>query len=321
MLDRDSNISIPHDMALDPQAKIVLDYLATLGQPEISRLSVQEARALARKRSLPAGPAADVSERRMSTGATDLRLRIYKPQSAHGELGGLLFFHGGGFVTGDLEGHDALCRQLALGAGCAVVSVDYRLAPEHKFPCAVDDAYAATCWVHEHAEELGIDRRRLGVAGDSAGGSLAAVVARLAKEQRNPTLLFQLLLYPVTDLRSFDTESYLQNATGMFLTRDAMRWFAQHYLSSDQDANDSRASPLCAQDLSGMPPALIVIGTHDPLRDEGGAYAELLASAQNQVKLLCYPGMIHGFVSMYAFLDKGREALRECTNAVSAALS
>jgi acetyl esterase len=308
-------------MALDPQARMILDYLATLGEPEISTLSVQQARALARKRPLPAGPAADVSERRMITGATGLKLRVYKPEGAHGELGGLLFFHGGGFVTGDLEGHDALCRQLAVGAGCAVVSVDYRLAPEHKFPSAVDDAYAATCWVHEHADELGIDRRRLAVAGDSAGGNLAAVVARLAKEQRNPTLQFQLLLYPVTDLRSFDTESYLQNATGMFLTRDAMRWFARHYLSSEQDANDPRASPLCANNLTGMPPALIITASHDPLRDEGAAYAALLASAHNQVKLLCYPGMIHGFVSMYPFLDKGRDAIRECTDALSAALS
>jgi acetyl esterase len=306
-------------MTLDPQAKAVLDYLATLGEPDISAMSVQQARALARKRTVPPGPAANVGERLIATGATELRLRLYKPATTADQLGALIFFHGGGFVIGDLDGHDALCRQIAVDARCAVIAVEYRLAPEHKFPCAVDDAYAATCWVHEHAAELGVDPTRLAVGGDSAGGNLAAAVARLVQAQRSLTLRFQLLLYPVTDLRSFDTASYLQNANGMFLTRDGMQWFARHYLRHERDAHDPRASPLCAATLTGVAPALIITAEHDPLRDEGAAYAKLLARDHNQVTLTCYDGMIHGFLSMYSFLDKGQQALHQCTEALSAA--
>jgi acetyl esterase len=307
-------------VTLDPQARMVLDYLAQQGEPDLSTLSPEAARALARKRPLPPGPDADVRELTMPLGAAELRARAYRPRDAHGGLGGLVYFHGGGFVVGDLDGHDALCRQLAVDARCAVVSVDYRLAPEHKFPSAVDDAYAATCWVHEHAEELGIDHARLAVGGDSAGAALATAVARLAKERRNPALVFQLLIYPVTDLRSFDTPSYTENATGMFLTRDTMQWFAQHYVRNDADRSDPRASPLCATNLIGVPPALIITAEHDPLRDEGEAYAELLKRSHNEVTLTRYPGMIHGFVSMYAFVDQGRVALTQCAQALAKVL-
>ncbi len=309
-----------HGMTLDPQIQKVLEYLENAGDGEISLLSVAQARELSRKRPLPAGPALPVTERRIPGPGGEIPLRVYTPALAT-TPGALVYFHGGGFVQGDLDSHDALCRQIALDAKCVVVSVDYRLAPEHKYPAAVHDCYAATCWVHENADLLGVDHQRIAVGGDSAGGNLATVVARLAKERRNPALVFQLLIYPVTDLRSFDTASYLDNATGKLLTRSTMQWFAQHYLRTDADRQDPSASPLMANNLIGLPPALVITAEHDPLRDEGEAYAALLEQAHNQVTLARYDGMIHAFVSMYAFIDQGRAALQQCTDALRAALA
>ncbi len=306
-------------MALDPQVKVLLHNLEGTGVRDVTTLSVAEARAQRQARQLPPGPDVPTEDRSIMGPGGELPLRIYRPASS-GLLGGLVYFHGGGFVIGDLDGHDALCRQIALDAGCVVVSVGYRLAPEHKFPAAVDDSYLATSWVHENADLLGIDHHRIAVGGDSAGGTLATAVARLAKERRNPALVFQLLFYPVTDLRSFDTPSYLENATGKFLTRDGMRWFADHYVRDDQDRADPRASPLAAKNLIGLPPALIITAEHDPLRDEAEAYAQALRAAHNTVTLSRYDGMIHAFVSMYALLDGGRRALREATDALAQAL-
>jgi acetyl esterase len=307
-------------MPLDPQCKKVLELLEQLGDRDLSEMEVDAARAMRDQRKVPPGPPADVADHRIPGPAGELPVRAYRPQGATGALGALVYFHGGGFVLGSIESHDAICRQLAVDAGCAVFSVDYRLAPEHKFPAAVDDAFAATQWVREHAAKLGVDPARLAVGGDSAGGNLAAAVALLAKRHGGPALAFQLLLYPVADLRSIDTPSYLENAKGYFLTRSGMVWFREHYLARLEDRHDPLASPLACSDLSGLPPALVITAEYDPLRDEAEALARLLQAAGVPCTLTRYDGAIHAFISMYAFLDCGRAALREATGALRAAI-
>ena len=248
-------------------------------------------------------------------------LRVYRPAGvpASTPLAVLVFFHGGGWVIGDLETHDVLCRQLTAGSGVSVVSVDYRLAPEHKFPAAVDDAWAATRWVVAHAGELAVDASRLAVGGDSAGGNLAAVVALLARDKGAPAIAVQVLIYPVTDLVG-KTRSYRDFAEGYLLTREAMRWFIAHYLTAEAEAADWRASPIRAQSLAGLPPALIVTAGFDPLRDEGEAYAERLRDAGVRVDSVCYGGMIHGFVPMGRLLDTAGRAISLIAGSLSQAL-
>lgn len=240
----------------------------------------------------------------------DLPLRIYAS-----ELGGtrpaLIYFHGGGWVFGNLDTHDAVCRALAKESGCAVISVDYRLSPEHKFPAAVEDSHTATVWVAANAERLGIDAQRIATGGDSAGGNLATVVAMRCRDCGGPELAAQLLLYPVMDLSSFETGSHREFGEGYFLTSTAMRWFAGHYLASPGQARDPEASPLLAPNLNGLPPALVITAEFDPLRDEGEAYGERLRQAGVPVTVTRYLGMIHAFVSMRGVLADGREAIRE----------
>jgi acetyl esterase len=308
-------------MPLDPQMQTVLDAWSESGHSELGTLPLEQLRQLAAVPHLPEGPAAHVDSRSVPGPGGPLLLRSYRPESAAGLLGGLVFFSGGGFVIGELPGHDALCRQLAVGAGCVVVSVAYRLAPEHRFPAAVDDAYAATCWIHEHADSLGIDHRRIAIGGYTAGATLATTVARLAKERRNPPLAFQLLLYPLTDLRRFDTPSHLEHATGAMLTRQAVMRVASLYVRSDADRADPRCSPLAATNLIGLPNTLIVTAEYDPLRDEAETYAAALRSAHVAVTLSRYPGVVHGFVNMHAYLERGREALVQCQRALREALA
>jgi acetyl esterase len=245
--------------------------------------------------------------------AGPIPVRIYVPRGgrANGqELPGVVYFHGGGWVRGSLQTVDTLCRTLANSGACVVISVDYRMAPEHKFPAPFEDSLAATRWVGEHASELGIDHRRLAVAGDSAGGNLAAAVALAIREEGGPALLHQVLIYPVTD-HNFETDSYRQNAEGYNLTRSAMQHYWQLYLRSDADADDYRASPLRAQDLSNLPPALIITAEYDPLLDEGRVYAERLRAAGTPTVYREYPGMVHGFVSSAGIVDMGKQAIRE----------
>jgi acetyl esterase len=306
-------------MALDPQVQKLLDYMKGTGMREFSAIGVEAARRQRAQRQLPPGPSAEVTNRTIEGPACSLPIRIYRPEQG-GYTGALLFLHGGGFVLGDLDSHDALCRQLCVDARCLVVAVDYRLAPEHRFPAALEDAYAATQWVHAQAATLGFDPKRLAIGGDSAGGNLATVVCALAKRRGGPSLAFQLLIYPVTDMRTFDRPSSLANATDKLLTRADMIWFAAQYVPDDADRDDPRASPLAANDLRGLPPALVITAEHDPLCDEGNLYAEALRAAGNSVELTCYPGMIHGFLSMYAFLDGARSAARKCADVLSAAL-
>jgi acetyl esterase/lipase len=245
----------------------------------------------------------------------DVPVRLYALEHS-GVRPALIYFHGGGWVFGNLETHDSVCRDLAAESGAVVVSVDYRLSPEVKFPAAVDDSYAATVWVAANAERLGIDARRISVGGDSAGGNLATVIAMRCRDAGGPKLSRQLLIYPVTDLSSFDTASHRELAEGYFLTRAAMQWFTGHYLASDDQKRHAEASPLHAPNLSGLPPAFVMTAEFDPLRDEGEAYAARLQQAGVSVTSKRYPGMIHGFVSMRGVVSGGRQAIQEAAKFV-----
>jgi acetyl esterase len=297
-------------MAVDPQVAFVLDLVVKSGRPAYHTLSPKEARQLfleTRPASTPQPPAIG-SVRNLSAGS--IPIRVYRPAGVPDttRLPVLVFFHGGGWVIGDLDTHDTLCRQLTAEAGISVVAVDYRLAPEHKFPAAADDAWAATKWVVEHAAELGVDPGKLAVGGDSAGGNLAAVVALQARDAGGPAIKLQALLYPVTDVGA-ETQSFRDLADGYMLTREGMRWFIAHYLGKPQDAGDWRASPIRATSFAGVAPALIVTAGYDPLRDEGDAYAQKLRAAGVNVDHVSFGGMIHGFVPMGKLIDTGNRAV------------
>lgn len=243
----------------------------------------------------------------------DIPVRVYASEN-DGLRPALVYFHGGGFVLCNLDTHDTVCRALAKESGAVIISVDYRLAPEHKFPAAVEDAHAATVWVAENAQRLGIDGDRIAVGGDSAGGNLATVIAIRCRDDGGPALAAQVLIYPVTDLSTFETGSYNEFAEGYFLTRAAMKWFCGHYVSSADVARNPEVSPLLAEDLSGLPPALVITAECDPLRDEGEAYAKRLEQAGVPVTATCYPGMIHPFVSLRGVLAGGRQAIHEAAD-------
>ena len=241
----------------------------------------------------------------------DIPIRVYSPK-AQKPLRALIYFHGGGWVLGDLESHDHVCRALANSVPCVVISVDYRLAPEHKFPAAVDDSYAATQWIGNHAYQLGVDRSRIAVGGDSAGGNLAAVVSQIARDRGDPHIIHQLLIYPATDMR-MGMPSIDENADGPLLTKAAMHWFVNHYLNGERDRIDPLASPLLATNLRGLPPAFIITAECDPIRDEGEAYGRRLKDAGVPVDVERYEGMPHGFFSFGAALDGGRRAFADVT--------
>jgi acetyl esterase len=241
--------------------------------------------------------------------AGGIPVRVYRP-SEESDLPVLVYLHGGGWAICSIETHDVTCRELANGAGCVVVSVEYRLAPEHRFPAAVEDCYAALGWVAGHAASLGGDPARLAVGGDSAGGNLAAVVALLARERGGPRLCHQLLVYPITD-HAFDTTSYRENAEGPLLTRETMRGFWGLYLAREEDGRNPLASPLRAPDLAGLPSAHVITAEYDPLRDEGEAYAKRLAAAGVPVVQRRYDGMIHGFFGFTAQIDRAGEAVAD----------
>ena len=248
----------------------------------------------------------------------EIPVRIYRPDAdrAMGDRPPIVvYFHGGGWVIGDLDGHDPSCRAITAQAGVIVMSVDYRLAPEHRYPAAADDAYAATAWAAEHAAELGGDPSRLVVAGDSAGGNLAAVTALRARDSGGPALALQVLIYPVTDVGQ-DTGSYQENAEGFFLTAAHMRWYWGCYLGPGGDGRGPYASPLRAVNLGGLPPAVVLTADCDPLRDEGNAYAERLRAAGVPVTANCYPGMFHGFFRLSDVLDQAAAAQRAVREAL-----
>lgn len=309
-------------MPLHPEAAAFLRLRAEMGYPRLETLDPAEARReLKRLRPAPARQesVAQVEDRAISGPAGALPVRIYRPVAGT-SLPVLVWFHGGGWVLGDLDDADPVCRALANAAGCMVVSVDYRLAPEHKFPAAVADAYTATRWVAEKGAEIGADPGRMAVGGDSAGGNLATVVARMARDQGGPALRFQLLVYPVTQLDIAGT-SYGELAQGYGLTRATMAWFRQHYLRSDDDARNPDAAPLLAADLRGLPPARVITAEFDPLVAEGEAYAHRLREAGVPVTLQRWPGQIHGFFTKPDFFADARQAIAEAGAELRAALA
>jgi acetyl esterase len=280
---------------LDPQVAAVLARLPTIERdkmtPDEARRATRERAALVRQDREPVAVVRDWGASQFTPRPS---ARIYAPDIPEGAaVPAVVYFHGGGWVLGDLDGPDSLCRRLVNGAGCVVISIDYPLAPEHKFPAAVEAGYASVCAVERNALSLGIDPKRIAVGGESAGGNLAAAAALLARARRGPPIALQILLVPVTNY-SFDTSSYLENAEGFGLTRAEMMWFWRQYLREPADGNSPYASPLRASDLRGLPRALIVTAEFDPLRDEGICYALRLLQAGVPVELHQWPGTFHG---------------------------
>ncbi len=306
-------------MTLHPQVKAVLEQMAAMNLPELWSLTPEDARAQYERSRLmaPDLPVSRVEELSIPGPAGAIPTRLYSPSSDPGQPV-VVYFHGGGWVIGNIETHDYVCRLMANGAKCTVISVDYRLAPEHKFPAAVDDAYAATKWIAEHAAELKVDPKRIAVAGDSAGGNLAAVVALMARDRGGPSIMQQTLVYPVIDY-NFETGSYRDNAKGYFLTQYGMRWFWAHYLRSEADGAKPYASPLRAESLAGLPPALVISAEYDPLRDEDAAYAERLRAEGVDVTYTCYDGQVHGFFQTQVLYDDARVAMRQVCETLQAA--
>lgn len=317
-------------MALDPQVAALLEAAAKAGRPLMHTLSPAEARQMFRDTRVPLQPPpppmARVDDLVADTGHGRIALRHFRPRG-HAEnelLPALVYYHGGGWVIGDVDTHDVTCRQLAAASGCAVVSVNYRKAPEHRFPAAIDDAYAVAAWLAANGGSLRIDGHRLAVGGDSAGGNLAAAVALMARDAlaagRNaPSFRLQLLIYPATDM-TMAHDSLERFADGYLLTRAAMAWFIDHYMSG-ADRRDPRASPLLAASLDNLPPAYVVTAGFDPLRDEGLAYARRLAQAGNTVDYVEYGGMVHGFIGMGGVVATANRAIAAAGAALRQALS
>jgi len=311
---------------LDPQAKAYLDLLASLGAPPLHSLGAPQARVAykkARAIAQPAPPEVGAVAALSAEGpAGQVPLRYYRPtgSAAADVLPVLVFLHGGGWTIGDLDTHDVVCRELCNRAACAVVSVDYRLAPEHKFPAAVDDTIAATRWVVQHAQRLAVDPARVAIGGDSAGGNLATVAALALRDAGGPRLALQLLIYPATDFRC-NTPSHTKNGSGYLLTREAIDYFSRSYLSGPHEATDWRASPALAASLRGLPPAFVLTAGYDPLLDEGAHYAQALRDAGVPVEYVCFDAQIHGFITMSKLIDEASAAFDCCAIALKRAFA
>jgi acetyl esterase len=305
-------------MALDPIIAALLE--ASKGQPSVEELPVTEARAAMEARVAPlralAPEVAEVADRNIEGPGGALRLRLYRPDGA-GPFPVIVYIHGGGWVLCSLETHDNVCRHLCAGTGALVVSVDYRLAPEHRFPAALDDTMAALRWVAEHAGAFGGDPARVAIAGDSAGGNLAAAAALRARDERGPALVGQLLVYPVTDYPADAMASYAENSEGYGLTRASMEHYWREYLG-EAPADAPYAAPLRAADVAGLPPAFVITAQYDVLRDEGEAYAGKLQAAGVPVEVGRYDGVNHGFFSMAGMVDGGTRAMRDACDWLSA---
>jgi acetyl esterase len=297
-------------MALHPSAEMMIQVLTDTGltfTPEVTPEARRAAMIASTTNPLfPKHPVHDVSDRTIPGPAGEIRVRVFRPSAETG-LPLLLWFHGGGWVTGNLDTHDQLGRLLADASGTIVVSVDYRLAPEAKFPAAADDALAAYEWALAHADEVGADRGRIAIGGDSAGGNLAAVVALDARERGLPQPKLQLLVYPVIEVE-YDSAAMIDNAKGYFLEAEGMRWFWEHYARTPADFENPRFSPIRAGDVSGVARAVVITAEYDPLRDQGEAYAEKLVAANVPTEAVRADGLIHGFFGMHAFMPPGVEA-------------
>ena len=311
---------------LHPQARALLNLIEERGLPPTHTLTPAEARHWYRERRFVTQPkppeVAQVRELKAPGPAGAIALRLYRPLGSQAQqiLPALVYYHGGGWTIGDLDSHDTLCRELANGSGCAVVAVEYRMGPEHRFPAAVDDAVAALRWVHASAHLLGLDASRLAVGGDSAGGNLAAVVAIEARDTGTPPIAFQLLIYPATDMRR-GAPSHESNGHGYLLTKDTITYFHDHYIDDPRHDLDWRASPLLHPDLSRLPPAFVLTAGYDPLRDEGLQYAQALTEAGGKASLVCFERQIHGFITMGKVLDEANTAVALCASQLRQALA
>jgi acetyl esterase len=296
---------------LDPQARALIDLMIEKGVPPTHTLTPEQARAFYRDRRgfTQPEPPAMAEVRDLSVGA--LRLRLYRPHTSGQALPVLLYLHGGGWTIGDLDTHDVLCRQLAREAGCAVVAVDYRMGPEHRFPAAVDDCVEAFRWVLAQAPDLHLDPRRTAVGGDSAGGNLAAALCLVQRDAGQPLPGFQLLIYPATDMRAV-APSHTTNGQGYMLTSDSIAWYRGNYIADAAQWTDWRASPLLAASHAGLPPALVLTAGFDPLRDEGLQYANALSAAGVPTQYVCFERQIHGFITMGRVIEEAHTAVALC---------
>jgi acetyl esterase len=313
-------------MALHPQCRLFLDQMAAGGGPPLEQMTPQEIRAEraahAADMAALAGPLQEVArvENWSIPGpARSIPIRVYWPEERKG-LPALVYYHGGGWVMGSLDSVDRTCRALANASGCVLISVDYRLAPEDKFPAAVEDADAALRYVAHRAAELGIDPKRIAVGGDSAGGNLAAVVAQISRDRGSPRLAFQLLIYPVVD-RDDNRLSLQEFAQGYLLTRPGMDYFWAHYLPKPEDGRHPHASPIQAESLAGLPPALVITAECDPIRDQGEAYAKRLQESGVAAATRRYEGAIHSFFNLSGAIDTGRQAIADAGDALKTALA
>ena len=299
---------------LNPQIVGLLAEMQAKNAPPVQMLSPKEARETRNPMLAELGgspePVSNVVNRQIPGPAGDIPVRIYSPEG-DGPFPVFVFFHGGGYVIGNLDTHDAPCRAIANLTPCVVISVDYRLAPENKFPAAAEDAYAATLWAANNTGEINGDPARIAVGGDSAGGNLAAVVSLMARDKKGPDLRYQILIYPIINLASIDTQSYTEHAEGYLLTREGMIYYRDHYLSQEQDAHNPYASPLLAEDHSGLPPALIIAAEYDVLKDEGEAYIDMLSRAGVPVTYKLYDDMIHAFYNMAGVVDRAKDAFED----------
>jgi acetyl esterase len=303
-------------MSLDPQTQLVLAQLAAVGAPPLETLTPEEARKAFK---LPQGelePVGKVKEITIPGPESDIPIRVYYPKESQITYPALVYYHGGGWVVGNIDSHDNVCRAITNLANCVTISVDYRLAPEYKFPAAVEDSFVTLQYIYDHASEFQIDQRRIAVGGDSAGGNLAAVVANLAKDRNSPPICFQLLFYPSTNLGGEPTASMQDNAEGYFLTKGTMEWFRDCYLNGEEDKQNPLVSPSLYKNFSGLPPTLVITAEYDPLRDEGEDYANMLAEAGVEVEVVRYDGTIHGFISMAVVIDLGKAALEKAGSAL-----
>ena len=302
-------------MPLDPVFETMLQQMAEAGGPAMTDVPPVEARAM--YKGMQSTAITEPVHSQEDLDADGIAVRVYRATDEKTPC--IVFCHGGGWVIGDLDTHDTICTQLTNASGFTVVSIDYRLAPEHPFPAPLDDCYDGLCWVQKNAAALNIDPEKIAVAGDSAGGNLAAAVCLKAKAEGNSGIAFQLLMYPVIDF-NFDTQSYLDNAEGYMLTREGMRWFWDHYVGHNDSGGDPLASPIQAKDLTGLPPACVMTAEFDPLRDEGEAYAAALTAAGVDTSVIRYDGMIHGFFGMTDVVEGARQALKDSATALKKSL-
>ncbi len=311
-------------MPLDPLVKAFLDQMKAVPGPKMSEAGPEVARAtfgalmqMVGPKDIPVGK----TENRVVPGAGGgVPIRVYSPVAAGSDpMPALVYYHGGGFVIGNIESHDGLCRMMANEGGFRVIAVDYRLAPEHKYPAAFDDAFAALGWVVANAAQIGVDANRIAVGGDSAGGALAAEVAQAAKAKGGHSVAAQMLLFPVTQIGE-ETSSLREFAVGYFLEKETLDWFYDCYLPPGAEKNDPKISPLRVKDASGLPPAYIMLGGFDPLHDEGMQYADKLRAAGVKVTVADHSDMVHCFIYLQAVLPQAHEALASAAKAVAGML-